>query len=181
MWTEKHNLEFLISAKTAYYDGNNWVLQTGQTQRIQNGAYETELFMERFEQLPENPEDFLIPQYEVSALSITELFVEANNQETEEQTTKAWAEFFGRISYIFLGFPLLLVGLPILLISYAKWGRDLSIAIPISCGMAFFAWGVWGAMQSLSAVGAMSPLLAGTAIHLLFALTGIYLLHKQNQ
>lgn len=180
-WTTNHNLQFLVSAQSAFFDGDSWVLANGQTQQITNGAYETDPFEQRFEQLPENPNDFLIPQYDVSALSITDLFVDAHNQESDEQTAKAWAAFFGRLSYIFLGFPLLLVGLPILLISYARWGKDLSVAIPISCGMAFIAWGVWGAMQSLAAAGAMSPLLAGTAIHLLFALSGIYLLRKQNQ
>lgn len=181
MWDERHNLELLISAKSAYYEDDKWVLKAGQTQKMKKGEFDTKPFGMRRQALPENPRDFLIPQYDFVSLSITELFQEAQNKETEKQTTKAWAEFYGRISYILLGFPLLLMGLPILLISYAKWGRDLSIAIPISCGLAFVAWGVWGAMQSLAAAGAMSPFIAGTAIHVLFAGGGLYMLYRQNR
>ena len=180
-WNEKHNLEMLISAKSAYYEDGKWVLKAGQTQKMKKGEFDTKPFGMRKQELPENPNDFLIPQYDFVSLSITELFRETQNKETEEQTAKAWTQFYGRISYILLGFPLLLMGLPILLISYAKWGRDLSIAIPISCGMAFVAWGVWGAMQSLAAAGAMSPFIAGTAIHVLFAGGGLYLLYRQNR
>lgn len=180
-WDENHNLEMLLSAAEAYYDHDEWVLKTGQTQFVKNGDYVTAPFTEKHQQLPETPENFLIPQYDFAALSITGLFQDIFKQETEKKKTKAWADFTGRLSYIFLGLPLLLMGLPILLITYSKWGRDLSIAISISCGMAFLVWGIWGALQSLAAAGAVSPLIAGTVIHLFFSSTGLYMLYKQNQ
>jgi lipopolysaccharide export system permease protein len=68
----------------------------------------------------------------------------------------------------------------VLLISYQKWGRDLSIAIPASCGLAFVAWGLWGALQSLARADYINPLLAAVIIHLLFGGAGLFLLHKQN-
>jgi len=180
-WDENHNLEMLLSADEAYYDHDQWVLKIGQTQFVKNGEYVTTPFTETRRSLPEKPENFLIPQYDFAALSITQLFQNIFKQESEQQKTKAWADFSGRLSYIFLGLPLLLMGLPILLLTYAKWGRDLSIAIPISCGMAFLAWGIWGALQSLAGAGAVSPLLSGTVIHLIFSSAGLYMLYKQNQ
>lgn len=180
-WNEQHNLELLISAREAHYDEGKWVLDEGQTQEIKNSEFTTEPFNNTKLVLPETPEDFLIPQYDFTSLSLTELYAETQKQETEELTNKAWADFYGRISYILLGFPLLLMGLPILLLTYAKWGRDLSIAIPISCGMAFLAWGIWGALQSLAGAGAVSPFFAGTVIHIVFSSIGFYLLYRQNQ
>ena len=35
----------------------------------------------------------------------------------------------------------------------------LSIAIPASCGLAFVAWGLWGALQSLARADYINPLL----------------------
>jgi lipopolysaccharide export system permease protein len=75
---------------------------------------------------------------------------------------------------------LLLLGLPVLLISYRRWGRDLSVAIPASCGLAFVAWGFWGAMQSLARANYINPLLAAVVIHLLFGSAGLFLLRKQK-
>jgi lipopolysaccharide export system permease protein len=71
--------------------------------------------------------------------------------------------------------------MPILLISYRKWGRDLSVAIPVSCGLAFMAWGIWGALQSLAIAGYVSPIIAATSIHITFSLTGIFLLVKSDR
>jgi lipopolysaccharide export system permease protein len=70
--------------------------------------------------------------------------------------------------------------LPILILSYQKWGRDLSIAIPASCGIAFIAWGLWGALQSLARAGYIFPLFAATIVHLVFAAVGLFLLYKQD-
>ncbi|PID76468.1 MAG: permease [Deltaproteobacteria bacterium] len=180
-WTDGHQLEMLLAAKTAYFKNGTWLMFNGQTQMLKDGEFTAVPFKKLKQNLPEKPEDFFIPQYDFSDLSITELFAEIHRQETEEETIKARADFYGRISYLTLGFPLLLMGLPILLLTYAKWGRDLSIAIPISCGMAFVAWGIWGAMQSLAGAGAASPLLAAGIIHIIIFLSSSYLLYRYNR
>ncbi len=94
------------------------------------------------------------------------------------ERTQAQAEFYGRISYLLLGISLLLMGLPVLIFSYQKWGRDLSIAIPISCFMAFITWGIWGTLQSLAKAGYLFPIPAAFSVNVLLALIGIYLLRK---
>lgn len=180
-WNKNHKLQLLLSAQYAYFKNDKWILLNGQTQVLKDGEFETIPFKELHQVLPEKPVDFLIPQYDFAALSITDLFLEAHNKESEKETIKAWTDFYGRISYILLGLPLLLIGLPILLLTYTKWGKDLSIAIPISCGIAFIAWGVWEALQSLAVAGVVPPLLAGTVIHIIFSSIGIYLLYRQNQ
>ncbi len=101
--------------------------------------------------------------------------------EIDHEKNKAWADFLGRISFLLLGLPLLLLGLPILLYSYRKWGRDLSVAIPASCGLAFIAWGAWSSLQSLALAEYMSPVIAASVLHITFALLGFFLLVKNDR
>lgn len=180
IWSDDHKLETLVASEVAGFEKGRWILTHGQIHKERGGEYRARPFGTKHLELPETPEDFLIPQYDNVAMSITNLFFDIFKKDTEEQQTKAWAEFFGRISYIFLGMPLLFMGLPILLISYQRWGKDLSIAIPASCGMAFLAWGLWGTLQSLAKAGALPPYVAGTVIHVLFTVWGLYLLKKLN-
>ena len=114
-------------------------------------------------------------------MSISDLLNEARDKIGDEERTIAWANFSSRLSYIFLGIPLLLMGLPVLIFSYRKWGQDLAIAIPASCLLAFFAWGSWGALQSFAKAGFVSPLVSSSAIHLIFATLGILLLRRENR
>jgi lipopolysaccharide export system permease protein len=180
-WTEPYNLNTLISAESAEWKDQEWILHNGQTQvRTEGNSYQTTLFTEKKIPLAETPDDFFVPEYEASELSITALYQRIHKQRLQEDKVKAWADFYSRISYTLLGLPLLLLGLPVLLISYQKWGRDLSIAIPASCGLAFVAWGLWGALQSLARADYINPLLAAVVIHLLFGGAGPFLLHKQN-
>ncbi|MDP3481233.1 MAG: LptF/LptG family permease [Desulfoprunum sp.] len=183
-WDEKYNIRTLLNSQWADWNEKRkmWILKEGQIQATKgDSTYKVNNFKYWEIHLPENPEDFLVPEYQSAELSLTALFLDISKKDSDREKNKAWSDFLSRISYIFLGFPLLLLGLPILLISYQKWGRDLSIAIPASCGIAFLAWGAWGALQSLARAAYISPLFAAVIIHLLFAGAGIYLLRKQDQ
>ena len=180
-WDDDYNVKSLIVARDAKWDPPNWVFTRGQIQKSnEDTSFSTKLFRINGMRLPETPEDFLIPEYESAEQSLTELFFDIGKQEVEADRVKARANFYGRISYLLLGIPLLLLGLPILILSYQKWGKDLSVAIPVSCGMAFFAWGVWGAMQSLAGAGYLHAIPASFVVHLVFSAIGIYLLRKQD-
>jgi lipopolysaccharide export system permease protein len=183
-WDEKYNIKTLTTAAFADWNegDDSWILSDGQVQLQQDdNDYQISNFKSKKVKLPERPEDFLVPINESAELSLTDLYQEIERANAEHQKRTATTNFLGRISYIFLGIPLLLLGLPILLYSYRKWGRDLSVSIPISCGLAFVAWGIWGALQSLSVAGYISPILAAISIHIIFSITGIYLLIKNNR
>lgn len=182
-WTDDYMIDALLTARYAKWDSErkNWIFNHAQGHKLnEDNSYKIGNLEYWQIELPEDPADFLIPENEAAQLSLTALYQSISKKETEGQKRKAWAEFLSRISYIFLGIPLLLLGLPVLLISYQKWGRDLSVAIPVSCGLAFVAWGAWGAMQSLAVTGYLPPLLSAVVIHIIFASAGIYLLKKQD-
>lgn len=183
-WDEKYNIHILVTAEFADWNNekDNWKLTHGQMQQ-QDGAEDYQISNFRISQLelPERPEDFLIPVNKSAELSLTGLYREISRTEVEHEIRTAWAAFLGRISYILLGTPLLLLGMPILLFSYRKWGRDLSVAIPASCGIAFLAWGLWGALQSLAIAGYLSPIVAAVTVHIFFSLAGFILLIKNDR
>ncbi len=180
-WNPDHKLDTLIAAKKAEYDESGWHLFQGQIQReINPNDHLTTLFKKQNFAFPESPEFFFIPKYQSAELSLTQLFQAMFKQDTHNETVIAKTNFYSRISYTLLGIPLLFLGLPVLLLSYKKWGKDLSVAIPASCGMAFLAWGLWGALQSLARADYISPLLAAVLVHIVFGTSGFAILHKQS-
>ncbi|MFT5700622.1 MAG: lipopolysaccharide export system permease protein [Desulforhopalus sp.] len=183
-WDENYNIKSLTTARTSTWDDkeNQWILAKGQTQKQGvDREYKITNFTKLRLELPEHPEDFLVPANKTAELSLSGLYQEIERADADHEIRAAWTVFMGKISYILLGLPLLLLGLPILLYSYRKWGRDLSVAIPVSCGLAFVAWGIWGALQSLSIAGYVSPIIAAASIHVVFSLAGFFLLVKNDR
>lgn len=182
-WDENHNLKEMITSESAHWqsDTNEWLLQNGQIQKKDQKRYQAKHFTKRNFLFKETPSEFLIPVNKAAEYSLSDLYWETERAYTDHEKQVAWTAFSGRLSYLLLGIPLLLLGLPFLLYSYGKWGKDLSVAIPVSCGLAFFAWGIWGALQSLAIAGYLSPLIAAGGLHLLFIITGTYFLRKEDQ
>jgi lipopolysaccharide export system permease protein len=184
-WDENYNLLALTASTYANWqeEEGTWLFTDGQHQaKDADGNYTFENFRYKTIKLPEKPEDFLIPANKSAEQSLTDRWRELEAAgDIEYKRREAMTHFLGRISYILLGLPLLLLGLPILLFSYQRWGRDLSVAIPASCGLAFIAWGLWGSLQSLSIAGYIPPLFAATIIHVVFSLTGFLLLVKNDK
>jgi len=179
-WNQAHETRTLIAAETAVWDRGIWTLYAGQVQGATGARFATEVFKEQRFDFPEQPEDFFVPAYRSMELSLVELYKETQHARSDEERNKAWAEFYGRISYTFLGLPLLLLGLPLLLQVYRKWGRDLSLAIPVSCGMAFVCWGVYTTLQSLAKASYLPPLAAALSVHLVVGCLGLYLLVRED-
>lgn len=183
-WDADYNTKSLLTARKAKWDeeAKEWIFDNVQTQQMQaDGSYLIENISHVKIQLPEKPIDFVVPRKDSAEQSLTGLYKAIGKSESDWQVNKAWTDFLSRLSYLFFGLPLLVLGLPVLLYCYQKWGRDLYIAIPASCGLAFLAWGIWGALQSLAGAGYLPPLLAATTIHLVFGVTGIMLLRNEDR
>jgi lipopolysaccharide export system permease protein len=180
-WDDKYKLSTHIASKQANWADETWTLKHGQVQRaVTETDFSTDLFTSKVFQFKEKPEDFFVPEYQSLELSLLDLYKATQRQKSDDETNLAWANFYGRISYTLLGLPLLFLGLPLLLIVYRKWGRDLSLAVPTSCGMAFGCWGIWGTLQSLAKAGYMNPLFAAISIHLLMGFFGFILLLRED-
>jgi len=180
-WDDDYRLTTLVNANMALWKEGTWTLIDGQIQKAEGkDSFPSEIFRFRRFDFPHQPADFFVPQYRSLELSLTGLFLEARRDQTREEAAKAWAEFYGRLFYILLGLPLLLLGLPLLMIVYRKWGRDLSLAVPVSCGLAFGCWGMWATLQSFAKTGYINPLLAATSVHIVIGSLGLYLLLRED-
>ncbi len=177
-WDHHRQLTMLLSADTALWENGNWSFASGQIKRKTESGYNIELFESVSLDLPESPADLFIPLYKDTEMSLAELFQEGVTNSTYDRA--AWVPFLSKLSYLFLGLPLLLSGLPLLVILHRKWGRDLSLAVPASCGMAFAAWVGWGALQSMAKAAYISAMPAAWAVHILVGGLGAYLLKRLN-
>jgi lipopolysaccharide export system permease protein len=180
VWDANYEVELLLTARTVDWQAGHWSFHDGQLKRKLNGEYTAELFRETSLPLPERPADFFLPPYRKAEVSLSQLFAKAREAGFGGES-EAWLEFNRRLSYLFLGLPLFLIGLPVLLLVHQKWGRELTLAVPVSCGIAFAAWGWWSAMQSLAASAYLNPVAASWSIHLLVVAVGAAMLSRQNR
>lgn len=180
-WDENYSLATHLTADSASWDKGKWTFRNARIkQKDAAGNYLVTTYDESSLPLLVHPGDFFVPEYAMSELSLSELFtLSRTNKGT--RGTEAGLQLLGRISLILLGIPLLMLGLPLLLIVHHRWGRDLSLAIPLSCGLAFGAWGGWSVLQSLAKAGIINPHLAAWSVHLLIALIGTFLILQEDR
>lgn len=180
-WDENYSLDTLLTADSAIWDNGEWTFTNSSIkQKNAAGAYEVTTYAETSFPLSVQPEDFFIPEYKINEMSLSQLF-SLSRANKGQRGTEAGLKLLERVSFIFLGIPLLMLGLPLLLIAHQKWGRDLSLAIPLSCGLAFGAWGGWSILQSLAKAEVINPHLAAWSIHLVVAAIGTFLILQEKR
>ncbi|ADH86069.1 LptF/LptG family permease [Desulfurivibrio alkaliphilus] len=180
-WNEEYQLARLLTAAIAHWEAGRWTLLDGQLKVLTaDDQYRTTIFNEMTIELPERPEDFFLPPYALAERPLSELLARALAPEDSPRRYEARLELQQKISYIFLGLPLLLVGIPLLLAMHRGRGRDLALAVPASCIMAFAVWGLWSICQALASAGHLSPALAAWLVHLLAGSLGFYFILRQD-
>ena len=180
-WNTSYSLNMFLTAESASWQNGSWTfINCRIKQKNRTGAYDVTFHDKKNLQLSAEPKDFFVPAYKINELSLSELYASAENNRGI-RGTEAGLKFLERVSFIFLGIPLLMLGLPLLLIAHQKWGRDLSLEIPLSCGLAFMAWGGWSAMQSLAKAAIINPHFAAWSVHLLIAAIGTFLILQQDR
>ena len=178
---ENFILDMFLTADSAFWQDGDWTFKNCRIkQKDVDGNYQVTTHDKTSCFLSANPKDFFVPEYKINELSLSGLY-SLSKTDKGARGTEAGLKFLERLSFIFLGIPLLMLGLPLLLIAHQKWGRDLSLAIPLSCGLAFAAWGGWSVMQSLAKAAIINPHFAAWSIHLLIAAIGTFLILQQDK
>lgn len=172
---------FLLNAGRANWDKGVWTFYNGQLKKkVQNNGYSVELFTTKTLDLPEQPEVFFLPEYKADELSLSNHLQKAR-AEAFQGNSLAWIDINRRISYIFLGIPLILLGMPLLLYIQRRKGQDLAYAIPASCALAFVAWGWWSTAQTMARTAILPSSVASWSAHIMIGVTGLILLRLQNR
>jgi lipopolysaccharide export system permease protein len=180
-WDKNYSLDTFLTADSAFWNNGEWTFTNSRIkQKTADGKYQVITYDETSFPLNVQPGDFFIPEYKINEMSLSQLY-SLKRADKGSRGTEAGLKLLERISFVFLGLPLLMLGLPLLLIAHQKWGRDLSLAIPISCGLAFGAWGGWSVLQSLAKAEVINPHLAAWSIHLLIAAIGTFLILQEDR
>ena len=181
---ENYQLTTLLTADKAVWLGDGWLLHQG---RIQGGTppdggnqFAGPTFSQRRFELPESPSDFFLPPYALSERSLSALYRQARSKQESPRRQDARLELHRKISYIFLGLPLLLTGLPLLLFLHRGRGRDLALALPAAAFLAFITWGLWSIGQALAGASHLPPALAAWLIHLTGGGLGWYFISRNE-
>jgi len=179
-WNKSFDFERLLVAQKAGWQNGAWLLSNGIEKRPAGDGQQIQAFKEERVTLPEGPDVLLAPPYKEETMSLTNLYDQmfSGNQQERKNASLKLQE---KISYIFLGIPLLLIGLPVLLVICRKMKKDLSLAIPISCLLSFIVWGIWGVLQSLAKTGYLPVFLAAWLIHMVFIASGIMSLRRLSR
>ena len=180
-WDQQHNLTLFISAKQATYNEkkSNWTFTNGiKKTRSINNDFHINIFDTLTLNLPVSPTDFFTPIFLPEEHSISELWTRAHDDSVHAATMQR--ELQSRLSFIFLGLPLLLFAIPITTSIHNKWGRDLNVAIPCSCGLAFIIWGIWSTLQSLAKLSILSPLISSWSVHFVASIIAFFWIRRQN-
>jgi lipopolysaccharide export system permease protein len=180
-WDKEYQLQQLLTAATAQWtQEDGWTFFQCQIKTLKpDGFYKISTHTVLKKTLPETPEDFFVPEYKIKEQSLSELYIKSKSV-VDGKNNEAMLQLYKKLSYGLLGLPLMLLGLPILLIVHQRWGRDLTLAIPLSCGLAFVAWGCWGALQSFAGASYIHPLFSAWSIHLVITIVAISLLRRQD-
>ncbi len=180
-WDAFDDLNMLLTADEAIYSKNTWIFKNGQIKdRNSDGDFQIRVFDETSLALPDSPENFFVPPYKATEFSISELYNDSQSSHGISARI-ALVNLHQKLSYIFLGIPLLLLGIQALLFVHQKWSRDLSLAIPLSCGLAFAAWGWWSGSQALATAGYVHPAISAWLMHVIAIAVSTIYLQRQNR
>ncbi|OKY74235.1 MAG: hypothetical protein BM485_14510 [Desulfobulbaceae bacterium DB1] len=181
-WDESHrNITIFLTAKGASWSEDGWTFRNGQIKKPRpDGGYDIQIFSKLKLDLPDTPDQFFIPVYKTAELSLSELHRNAM-ESLAKGKRQGIIDINRRFSFIFLGVPLLLLAIPLLHSMQRKWSRDLSMTIPVSCVLAFFAWGLWNVGQSLSQADYLNSFVASWSIHVVLSASGLLLLWRTNR
>jgi lipopolysaccharide export system permease protein len=177
-WDEDRNLTLFISAETASFD-KRWTLVNGiKKTKTPTSDFSIINFDTLTLDLNESPADFFTPTFRPGEHSISELWTRTSDG--LGRSPAMLLDLHSRLSFIFLGIPLLLFAIPITTHIHHKWKRDLTVAIPFSCALAFMVWGIWSALQAMAKLSIISPLAGSWCVHILASIIAFIWIGRQN-
>lgn len=168
-----------IYAKKATFNKGLWSLQNGQI-RTGGGQGKVEPFLKKTIALPDAATTFFAPVPLAFEKPIASLVLLAMDRE-QPGHFQAVLDLNRRLSFLFLGLPLLCLALPVILcFELGRTSINLAFAIPVSAGIAFLVWGVWSGLQAMAQAAALSTVVASWSIHFLCVVAGAIIMAKRR-
>lgn len=179
-WDDKYSLTHFLTAEQGRHEGS-WHLKNGLEKSLTpQGNYAITTFADRQIDLKEGPEQFFAPIFRADEHSLSFLWHKAK-QDRAEGVMAGILDLYSRLSFIFLGVPMLIFAIPLTIHVHQRWGRDLTVAIPLSCCLAFVFWGIWSTLQSMAQTGVLGPSTAAWSIHCVLTIIGVAWTLRMNR
>ncbi len=168
-----------IDAHRAKWNGREWVLSEVTVRNFRKSRPEIETFPQLSLSLPETPADFQKGVKPPEAMSYGELlrYVRKLRQEGYE-TTRYLVDLHAKVAFPFVGFVLVLLGVPLALWSNRRREGGVAIGIVLSMAVGFLYWASFALSVAIGHTGALPPFLAAWAPNLFFAAGGVLLLES---
>lgn len=180
VWDNNFRTSLFISAETLKWKNGSWMAERGRIKDFkEDGSFDIEIFEKKHIDLPEDPQDFFSPVALENRLSLTQS-IRKGVAEYREGEKDLFIKMNRRLSLILLGFPLLTLAIPVMLILHRRLSWDLALTIPTSCLFAFAAWAAWNAAQAMSTAKILAPMPASWTLHLVMIVVGLFLIQRQN-
>lgn len=177
-WDENRKVTLFLTAKKARFNGR-WTLTNGiKKTTTPDNNFAITSFDTLTIDLDETPADFFTPVFRPGEHSISELWTRAKKD--SPQSSARLLDLHSRLSFIFLGIPLLLFAIPITTQIHNKWGRDLTVAVPFSCALAFVVWGIWSTLQAMTKLSFISPFTGSWSVHIMASIIALIWIGRQN-
>ena len=170
-----------IDANEVRWINGKWKFFNGSVRRFsEEGSIHTTPFEEVELSIPENWESFEGIEQESEEMSYTELRTYIQRiQATGYDSTRYLVDLYAKLSYPFLNFIMILIGIPFALKTGRSGGVALSIGMSVLIG---FVYGVtFYVFLTFGKSGILSPLLSAWTPTILFGLTGIFTLMSIKQ
>jgi lipopolysaccharide export system permease protein len=180
-WDQQQNLTLFLSAEQAVYNEQetSWTFSDGiKKTRSANNDFKINTFDTLTLNLHVSPTEFFTSIFRPEEHSLTEIWHRSQDDPAKKATMLM--ELQARLSFIFLGLPLLFFAIPITTSIHNKWGRDLTVAVPVSCGLAFFVWGIWSTLQSMAKLSILPPVVSSWSVHLITSIIAFIWIQRQN-
>lgn len=180
VWNKNYALRSFVSTETLTWQENRWVAQQGRIKTFKaDRSYDIEAFEKKILDLPEKPADFFSPVTLKDHLSLSQL-IKKGVEEYGQRENDKFIEMNQRLSLIFLGIPLLILAIPVMLILHRRLSWELTMTVPASCLIAFMAWAAWNGAQAMSKAELIAPVPASWTIHIVMIISGFLLIRRQN-
>ncbi len=179
VFSPEFELEELLQAEEASFNGKNWLLTEGKSTRFDpmTGFPVVSPFRSKTLSIKETPKDFKVIEKEVDRLRIKELarFIERNKQSGIDSKVFE-VKLHSRFSLSFIPIIMCLLALPFSVSRSreGRLGRDLTMAMVIT----FCYWLSYSICLSLGQNGMLPPVLAAWAPSMVFGVLAAVLLKK---
>jgi lipopolysaccharide export system permease protein len=171
------NLNSQLVAKSARFDGANWVLDSGVERSFMKSPMQETVFLSKTIKLPFTPKDFILKKLRPEQMTTREFQEYIRQLDTlgipsEKERIQLYFRWSSAFSHIIVMF----IGIPFALGFAGKHGKFISFTFALI--FAFVYWGILAVAQSLGENRVISPLLSAWIGNIVFGAAGVLMLAK---